>query len=196
MGILLIADSPNALSRSAALLAVAGSELGRLGFAPQTLNLRDLPAEALLLAQTEHAAVKAAVRQATEARAIVIATPIYKAAYSGLLKVFLDLLPPEALRRKVVLPMATGGTAAHLLALDYALQPVLSSLGARDVLDAVFASDAQVSPRDDGTYVFDADIRRRVDSATRALGTRLVDVPLAPGARPAVAHAVPERCSA
>ena len=57
---------------------------------------------------------------------VIVATPIYKAAYSGLLKVFLDLLPAEALRGKTVLPLASGGSVAHLLALDYALKPVLS----------------------------------------------------------------------
>jgi len=204
MSILLIAASPAAPSRSAALLAGAGHELALLGLAPLTLSLRDLPAHALLLADGEHAAIKAAVRQVAEARAIVIATPIYKAAYSGLLKVFLDLLPSDALRGKTVLPMATGGSPAHLLALDYALHPVLSALGARDVLDAVFAADAQVGYRQGGGYDFDADIERRLDAAARALhtrlgGARLVSLsslpPVAPRALLA-AQAPPERCSA
>ncbi len=199
MGILLIAGSPTAPSRSAALLAAAGLELGRQGLEPQTLSLREMPAEALLLADDGHAAIRAAVCQVAEARAIVIATPIYKAAYSGLLKVFLDLLPPDALRGKIVLPMATGGSPAHLLALDYALQPVLSALGARDILDAVFAADAQARRRDGGGVEFDADIRRRVDSAARELSARLAGarvVPLPAGPRAASAHAVLARCSA
>ena len=173
MSILLIAASPAAQSRSAALLAAAGRELGMLGQAPQTLHLRELPAEALLLAQFEHAAVKAAVRQVAEAHAIVIATPIYKTAYSGLLKVFLDLLPADALRGKTVLPMATGGSASHLLALDYALKPVLSALGARDILDAVYAADAQVGKSAAGDFQFDADIVRRLDDAAQTLHQRL-----------------------
>ena len=201
MSILLIAASPTSPSRSAALLAGAGRELGLLGLAPQVLSLRELPAHALLLADTRHAAIQAAVRQVAEARAIVIATPIYKAAYSGLLKVFLDLLPPDALRGKTVLPMATGGSPAHLLALDYALHPVLSSLGARDVLDAVFAADAQVGHREGGGYHFDADIERRLDAAARALhtrlgGARLVSLPPAASRAPVASQAVPERCSA
>lgn len=173
MSILLIAASPTAPSRSAALLAAAGRELGLLGLAPQTLSLRELPAEALLLAQFEHEAVKTVLRQVAEARAIVIATPIYKAAYSGLLKVFLDLLPADALRGKTVLPMATGGSPAHLLALDYALKPVLSALGARDILDAVYAADAQLGKSDGGEYRIDADIARRLDLAAQALSQRL-----------------------
>ena len=45
-----------------------------------------------------------------------MATPIYKASYSGVLKAFLDLLPQFAFGGKVVLPLLTGGTAAHVLA--------------------------------------------------------------------------------
>jgi FMN reductase len=55
---------------------------------------------------------------------------VYKAAYTGLLKAFLDLLPQYALAGKTVLPLVTGGTSAHVLAVDYALRPVLASMGA------------------------------------------------------------------
>src|SRR5918912_82296 len=47
-----------------------------------------------------------------------------KAAYTGLLKAFLDLLPQYALGGKTVLPLVTGGTPAHVLTVDYALRPV------------------------------------------------------------------------
>lgn len=40
---------------------------------------------------------------------VILATPVYKAAYSGLLKTFLDLLPQGGLRDKVVLPIARNG---------------------------------------------------------------------------------------
>ena len=55
---------------------------------------------------------------------------MYKAAYTGLLKSFLDLLPQYALAGKTVLPLVTGGTPAHVLTVDYALRPVLASMGA------------------------------------------------------------------
>jgi FMN reductase len=55
---------------------------------------------------------------------------VYKAAYTGLLKSFLDLLPQYALAGKTVLPLVTGGTPAHVLTVDYALRPVLASMGA------------------------------------------------------------------
>ena len=67
----------------------------------------------------------ASLAQVANAQLIVVATPVYKAAYSGLLKVFLDLLPQTALAGKTVLPLATGGSPHHMLALDCALRPVL-----------------------------------------------------------------------
>ncbi|MGA5194026.1 NAD(P)H-dependent oxidoreductase [Streptomyces exfoliatus] len=56
---------------------------------------------------------------------------IYKAAYSGLLKTFLDLLPQHAFAGKPVLPLATGGSPAHVLAPEYALRPILTAFGAQ-----------------------------------------------------------------
>lgn len=86
----------------------------------------------LLHAQFEHPLIRQALAEVAQAHVVLIATPIYKAAYSGVLKAFLDLLPQDALRGKTVLPLATGGSIAHLLALDYALKPVLSALGRQE----------------------------------------------------------------
>jgi FMN reductase len=76
----------------------------------------------MLRADVSHPSVAQAVEQVERASGIIIATPIYKAAYSGLLKLFIDLLPQTALRGKFVLPIATGGSPHHMLALDYALR--------------------------------------------------------------------------
>jgi FMN reductase len=153
MSLLLIAASPSQRSRSGALLAAAAERLQHLGLQPQTLRLRDLPAEALLHADFKNQRIQAALQQVAQARVVVFATPVYKAAYSGLLKVFLDLLPQDGLRGKSTWSVATGGSLAHLLALDYALGPVLASLGARHQIDTVFATDAQLHKTPDGEYL-------------------------------------------
>jgi FMN reductase len=145
MNITSILGSPTAVSRSGALLRVAQSLLGGRASRLDVVSVRDLPARALLLADASDSAIQDAVRKVSRAQLVLVSTPIYKAAYSGLLKSFLDLLPQDGLRGKTVLPLATGGSAAHLLALDYALKPVLSALGARHILDAVYASDSQIS---------------------------------------------------
>ncbi|HEX3138682.1 MAG TPA: NAD(P)H-dependent oxidoreductase, partial [Rhizobacter sp.] len=107
--------------------------------------------------------------EVAQAQVVLVATPIYKAAYSGLLKAFLDLLPQDGLRDKTVLPLATGGSIAHLLALDYALKPVLSALGARDILDPVFATDSQIPKHETQGYLPLADVQQRVARSLRTL---------------------------
>ena len=139
-----ISGSPAVRSRSTHLLGAAEATLHARGIATRRIEPRDLPAEALLHADFAHPAIREALEIVEHADAVVIATPLYKAAYSGLLKTFLDLLPQTGLTGKLVLPIATGGSLAHLLALDYALKPVLSSLGARHVLANVFATDSEV----------------------------------------------------
>ncbi|HKX42290.1 MAG TPA: NADPH-dependent FMN reductase [Burkholderiaceae bacterium] len=172
MQALLIAASPSERSRSAALLEGAAGALERAGVAARTLALRDLPAEPLLRARTSEAPLREALQQVAQAHAIVLATPIYKAAYSGLLKAFLDLLPQDGLHGKWIWPLATGGSPAHTLALDHSLRPVLDNLGAHQVVPSVYALESQVVFGDGESAAsgprFDADVQRRLDiGATR-----------------------------
>lgn len=169
MSVLLIAGSPSERSRSAALLDRVGQQLSRRGALVERLLIRDLSPQALLLADFGHPSVVAATKQVERAQAIVVATPVYKAAYSGVLKVLLDLLPQTALKGKTVLPLATGGSPHHMLALDYALRPVLQSLGARHILPGVYATDAQVTLTPEDAYVIQPDIEARLDEAAATL---------------------------
>ena len=171
MSILLIAGSPSERSRSAALLEAVGQRLSGRGLDVERLRIRDLSPQALLLADVAHRSVSQAIDQVDRARAIVVGTPVYKAAYSGVLKVFLDLLPQTALKGKTVLPLATGGSPHHMLALDYALRPVLQSLGAKSILPGIYATDAQVTLTPEGTYHVQADIAARLDDAVNVLVT-------------------------
>ena len=169
MKIVGIQGSPSASSRSASLLALAQSRLQGVATNAHLITVRELPAQALLHAQFDHPLIRQALGEVAQAQVVLIATPIYKAAYSGVLKSFLDLLPQDALRGKTVLPLATGGSIAHLLALDYALKPVLSALGARHIVDAVYAIDAQLARRDDGGFTPDDDLLARLDASLAAL---------------------------
>lgn len=179
--VLLIAGSPSEHSRSAALLDAVSLRLARRGgLQVERLNIRELPAQALLLAEWGHPAIVKALAQVQRARAIVVATPVYKAAYSGVLKVFLDLLPQTALKEKTVLPLATGGSPHHMLALDYALRPVLQSLSARHILPGVYATDAQIPRSPEGAYAPAADISVRLDEAVATLLAESLRLPPPP----------------
>ncbi len=191
MTILLLAGSPSAPSRSTRLLHYTGDRLARLGHSTDRLQVRDLPATALLQADFAHAGLAMARALVASADALVIATPVYKAAYSGVLKAFLDLLPQDGLKGKLVLPLATGGSQSHMLALDYALRPVLAALGARHVLPSIYATDAQVLWSQADGIVLDADIAHRIGEGVDMLSDAL----LRPVARRAM-PLPPVRCSA
>lgn len=147
-------------------LALHGHRLGKL-------HVRDLPAQALLHADFGDAAIERAVALVAEADALVIATPVYKAAYSGILKAFLDLLPQDGLAGKLVLPLATGGSQSHLLALDYALRPVLAALSARHVLASIYATSEQLEWHADSGLTLAAPIAARVATGVDELSQAL-----------------------
>ena len=184
MTVLLIAGSPSERSRSAALLDSVSQRLTQRGAQVERLLIRDLSPQALLLADTAHVSVRRAIDQVARARAVVIATPVYKAAYSGVLKVFLDLLAQNALLGKTVLPLATGGSPHHMLALDYALRPVLQSLAARHILPGVYVTDAQVVLTPEGGHAINDDIAQRLDDSVATLVAEALKLPAATGFAP------------
>jgi len=138
-----LSGSPNTSSRSRALLELALTALERQGTGPGRLvDLATLPSDGLL-ARRQDAVVSDAIQSVVDAVIVVVSTPIYRATYSGLLKVFFDLLPQDALARKVAIPIATGGGSGHLLAVDHGLRPLLASVGALVVATGVYGTDAQ-----------------------------------------------------
>ena len=175
MNALLIAASPSPRSRSAALLDGAAGALEHAGVTVRRLMLNELPAEALLRARTAEPLLRDALEQVARAGAVVLATPIYKAAYSGLLKTFLDLLPQDGLHGKWIWPLATGGSPAHTLALDHSLRPVLDNLGAHQVVPSVYALESQVVLSSSAAQAahFDPDVRRRLDIGAARLANAL-----------------------
>lgn len=172
--ILSVSGSPSATSRTARLLDHVAERLTADGHQITTLDVRTLPGEALLRADFGHPAIVAATELFARADGVVIGTPVYKAAYSGLLKSLLDLLPQFALTGKTILPLATGGTTAHVLAIDYALRPVLSSMGAGHIVQGWFVLDRDIAVHEDGTTTIDASadetLGRMVDQFSAAVG--------------------------
>jgi len=119
--------------------------LQKQGVEVVSYQIRDFPAEDLLHARFDSPKVIDLLQQVANADGLVIATPVYKASFSGALKTVLDLLPERALAHKVVLPMATGGSIAHMLAVDYALKPVLSALKAQELLHGSLAENSKIT---------------------------------------------------
>ncbi|MFD5631017.1 NADPH-dependent FMN reductase [Streptomyces sp. NPDC127072] len=191
--ILSVSGSPSATSRTARLVRHLDDRLRRQGHDVTPLDVRTLPPEALLGADFRHPAIVEATALFEQADGVVIGTPVYKAAYSGLLKSLLDLLPQYALTGKTVLPLATGGSTAHVLAIDYALRPVLSSMGAAHIVPGWFTLDKDLTVADNGTLTVAPAAAEALAQVTDRFSTALgglTSVPAPLTGRAAAAHAV------
>lgn len=172
--IIALAGSPSVTSRTVALLTHVAAGLAADGHDVRVVPVRALPAEALLGADASDPAVAEVVAAVSAADAVIVGSPVYKAAYSGVLKTFLDLLPASALAGKAVLPVLTGGATVHALAVDYALRPVLTALGARHVVTGLFLVDKQIERTEDGV-VLTPDVQATLDKAVGELTSALKD---------------------
>jgi len=180
MNVLLLGGSPSSPSTTWRLLQLVGERLAAQGHRTVALQVRELPALALLRGDVTDPAIAVATAMVAEADAVVVGTPVYKAAYSGVLKVFLDLLPQDGLAGKLVLPLATGGSQSHMLALDYALRPVLASLAPRHILPSIYATSGQLPWRPEHGLVPAAPIAARIDEGIEQLIHALQTLPRKP----------------
>lgn len=72
---------------------------------------------------------------------LVVASPVYRASYSGLFKHLFDLVGQDALIDVPVLLAATGGSDRHALVIDHQLRPLFSFFQARTLPLGVYASE-------------------------------------------------------
>jgi FMN reductase len=95
-------------------------------------------------------AVAEAIRAVQGAELAIVASPTYKATYTGLLKLFLDQFPPNGLLGVTAVPLMLGAGPDHALAPDLLLKPVLVELGATCpapglyLIDKSFAEDPRL----------------------------------------------------
>jgi FMN reductase len=163
-----ISGSPSARSKSRLLLQAAADSLARNGAQPRVVDLSALPAEALL-GRTRSPELDDALAAVSAARVVIASTPVYRASYSGLLKVFFDLLSPDSLASAVAIPIATGAAPGHQLVLDHALRPLFASLGATVVPTGIYGTDAQFASGSPDAALLDR-IERAVAEALALAG--------------------------
>jgi FMN reductase len=106
-----------------------------------------------------------AVEKVASADALIAVTPVFSASYSGLFKMFFDVLDAGVLEGMPVLVAATAGTARHSLVLDHAMRPMFSYLKAVVVPTGVFAASEDWGSG--GSVV--GELRTRIDKAAAQL---------------------------
>ena len=137
-----ISGSPSPVSKSRVLVEAALDAFSGHGAKTLLVDLAALPADALL-GRGSAPEVAAALEAVSRAGIIVVGTPVYRATYSGLLKVFFDLMAPESMVDKVGVPLVSGQSRGHALSVDHGLRPLFASLGATVVAAGVYATPEQ-----------------------------------------------------
>jgi FMN reductase len=161
--IVFISGSPSATSRTSLLLGALAAKLAELSTAQ--VQVRDLPAADLAGARAQDPRTQEALALVATARAVVVGTPVYKASLTGTLKAFLDLLPQDALKGKIALPIASGAAPAHALCVEHELCPLLFALGADAVVRGHYFLDGDLA---------DGRLSAGADAAIAAAATRLL----------------------
>jgi FMN reductase len=124
-----VVGNPKPRSRT---LAIAEAVAARVASATGATVARtiDLADHADDLFKWPHEGLSALNDAVAASRYLVVASPTYKAAYTGLLKAFLDRYPNNGLAGVTAFPVMTGASLVHAMAIDTQLRPVLVELGA------------------------------------------------------------------
>src|SRR5690242_3590996 len=125
MTIAVIVGNPKPASRTLAAATYLAREL--TGIEPGLVV--DLATLGNALLDWSDQTVAGLVEQVGQADLVVVASPTYKAAYTGLLKLFLDRFAGGTGLSGLAVPLMLGGSPAHALAPEHTLRPVLTEIG-------------------------------------------------------------------
>ncbi|MCH4209636.1 CE1759 family FMN reductase [Bifidobacterium sp.] len=106
------------------------------------IDLKDFAADIAVAAVNYHMtdALLDIFDQVTSSDALIAATPVFKASYSGLFKSFWDIVDVNAIMNMPVALVATGGSRRHALVPDTAMRSLFAFLRAIPTPTSVLAS--------------------------------------------------------
>lgn len=119
-----------------------------------------------------------AVAAVKSADVLILATPTYKASFTGLLKLLLDTLPAGSLSRTVTIPLTVSAGPAHRHLADWQLRPVLGELGAVLSVPSLLVSESELPELDSLVAEYVAGHGRLITAAVKVL---VPGSPVAPG---------------
>jgi FMN reductase len=103
---------------------------------------------------------------------VVVASPTFKASYTGLLKSFLDRYGAGGLSNTICIPVMTGAAPVHALAPEIFLRPLLVELGATVPSRGLYVVESQFAEL---PTVIDKWLRDAVDRIEMCLSPRTRD---------------------
>ncbi|MCM3741740.1 NADPH-dependent FMN reductase [Oceanobacillus luteolus] len=175
--IVIVSGSPSSLSRSERILYYLGDLAMQEGFSVHHVSVKDFDAEDLLFANFNSSKIKEISVELQKADGVIVGSPVYKASYSGVLKALFDLLPQDVLQDTFVLPVMTGGSSSHLLALDYALKPLLATVKAHS-LKGLYFQDSEISKTGSEVIIDNVMLNRTKKQLNYFMRKISVDVPV------------------
>ncbi|MFC9709042.1 NADPH-dependent FMN reductase [Paenibacillus sp. NPDC056933] len=167
--IAIISGSPNNRSRVNGVIQYAKLKLEQKGCEVAIIDVSSLPPVDLMHANFNSKPILSAHAKVEEATGIIVASPVYKTTYTGVLKAYIDLLPQKGFKDKIVASYFVGGTISNLLSIDYALKPLLASMGTKSFAENVFAINNQIERNEDGEknirFQLANEIQQRMDAS-------------------------------
>lgn len=146
--IVVLVGNPSPASRTLTAATKVATRLAALAGIDDAPEVIDLAHHKEQLLGWQSPATEALKRQVLGARAVVVATPTYKASYTGLLKLFLDQFAKDEWNGLPTVALMTGGSPVHSLAVDVHLTPVLVEIGASLPARGLFLAGDEIDDPD------------------------------------------------
>jgi FMN reductase len=159
-----VVGNPKPRSRTLTVAeVVANAAAGAAGLAEADRTTVDLAELGPQLFDWSSSAVRAAVDAIRTSTLVVVASPTYKASYTGLLKSFLDWFSTTDFDGVTVVPVMVGAGPQHMLAVETHLRPVLVELGAILPTRGLYVTEDHLDALDDvvGGWLLEAGPRLR-----------------------------------
>jgi FMN reductase len=147
VGIVVGNPKPRSRTRTVAeaVAAAAAAALGQADALQVVVELADLAQHLFDFSDVD---VRAAADAIAACPLVVVASPTYKASYTGLLKAFLDWYATTGLSGVTVVPVMVGAGPQHALAVEVHLRPVLVEIGATLPTRGMFVLESQLDELD------------------------------------------------
>jgi FMN reductase len=126
--VVVLAGNPKPKSRTLQVAVTLAEKL--LGDSVYDLTVVDLAMHSAHIFEWPSETMAALNGKVADADLLVVASPTYKATYTGLLKGFLDRYSANGLRGVTAIPVMTGADRTHAMGPDVNLRPLLVELGA------------------------------------------------------------------
>lgn len=164
LNIVAVSGSLHSPSKSSALLLALTTAIeSRVAATTHLIEVSDLAAELgpTLRRDLLPDLARGELERIEAADLLVVASPVYRASYTGLFKHLFDLVGQSALAGKPVLLAASGGSDLHSLVIAHQLRPLFSFFESFTLPISVYAKDADFATYD----ITDPELLETIDRA-------------------------------